>query len=70
MSTSKVHYADVVEDGEYFCSGPHCGFFVSSEVADLIKAAESGEITGPEGEPVAEIHHSVCDDLSRKVWSK
>ena len=69
MNLSKVSYVDLVEDGEYFCHGPHSGLYVSNELADLIKDVESGAITGPEGEPITEIHHSGGYDLSRKVWS-
>ena len=69
MNLSKVNYADLVNAGEYFCAAPFSGFYVSTEMADLIEDAESGEITGPEGEPITEIHLCACDDLSRKVWS-
>jgi hypothetical protein len=69
MNASKVIYVDIVNDGEYFCAAPHYGFHVATELADLIADAECGAITGPEGEPITEIHFSVCDDISRKVWS-
>ena len=69
MNTSKVTYSDIVNDGEYFCTAPHYGFYVAVDLADLIAAIDSGEITGPEGETITQIHLSLCDDISRKVWS-
>lgn len=68
-TASKVSYADIIEEGEYFCQGPHFGFYTSTDLDALVEAAKSGEISGPNGEPIAEIHLNVCDDISRKVWS-
>ena len=69
MNTEKINYADTTTDGEYFCQGPHSGFYVSEKLDDMVKAAESGEITGPEGGSITAIYLAVCDDTSRKVWS-
>jgi hypothetical protein len=69
MDPSKVTYSDTVNGGEYFCNASHSGFYVAAELADLIAEAEAGNITDPEGEPITEIHFSVCDDISKKVWS-
>lgn len=69
MNTSPVYYSDTVTENEFFFPGPHCGFYCSPSAAELIAEVECGDITGPGGEPIREIHLALCDGLSRRVWS-